>query len=177
MNSGDKASAQKILEIIFNREIEQHNLNAPNLLGLAEIRLDRNDLPGALTLLRRMTLVVGEPFQNHEASAALLERKGHSAEAAQFRSELVKAVPWDLEAKERLAESQASAGGDISVGLKALTDVASAQLATYSARSRAAKSFARLRGTAEAVFKAGSGELDLLSLKQLPDPLTAEKPF
>src|SRR5205085_4461579 len=90
--TGDKVSAQKILEIVFNREIEQHSLNAANLLGLAEIRLDRNDLPGAMTLLRRMTLVVGEPFQNHEAAAALLERKGHSVEAAQFRAELARAV-------------------------------------------------------------------------------------
>src|SRR5256885_14743643 len=122
MNSGDKASAQKILEIIFNREIEQHNLNAPNLLGLAEIRLDRNDLPGAMTLLRRMTLVVGEPFQNHEAAAALLEKKGHSAEAAQFRAELVQAVPWDTEAKERLAESQASSADPS--GLRSLAVVA-----------------------------------------------------
>jgi tetratricopeptide (TPR) repeat protein len=177
MTAGDKASAQKILEIVFNREIEQHNLNAADLLGLAEIRQDRNDLPGALTLLRRMTLVVGEPFQNHEAAAALLERKGHSAEAAQLRSELVKAVPWDLEAKERLAESQASASSDASTGLKALSDVAAAQLAPYSVRTRAARSFSRLRGSAEGVFKSGSGELDLLSSRQSPDPATAEKPF
>jgi tetratricopeptide (TPR) repeat protein len=177
MTAGDKVSAQKILEIVFNREIEQHNLNASNLLGLAEIRLDRNDLPGALTLLRRMTLVVGEPFQNHEAAAALLERKGRSTEAAQFRAELVKAVPWDLEAKERLAESQASAGGDTSSGLKMLSDVAASSASPYALRVAAAKSFARLRGTTEVAFKTGSGELDLLSAKQPPNPVAADKAF
>jgi len=177
MAAGDKVSAQKILEIVFNREIEQHTLNAANLLGLAEIRLDRNDLAGAMTLLRRMTLVVGEPFQNHEAAAALLERKGHSAEAAQFRTELAKAVPWDLAAKERLAESEVSGGSDQVAGLKALSDVASSPMAPYAVRVNSAKAFARLRGTAEAAFKSGSGELDLLSSKQSPDALAAEKPF
>ncbi len=177
MSAGNKASAQKILEIVFNREIEEHNLNAANLLGLAEIRLDRNDLAGAMTLLRRMTLVIGEPFQNHEAAAALLERKGHSAEAAQFRAELAKAVPWDLAAKERLAESEISGGSEQFAGLKDLSDVASSSMAPYAVRVTSAKAFARLRGTAEAAFKGGSGELDLLSSKQSPDALAAEKPF
>ncbi len=177
MSTGDKTSAQKILEIVFNREIEQHNLNAANLLGLAEIRLDRNDLAGAMKLLRRMTLVVGEPFQNHEAAASLLERKGRSAEAAQFRTELAKAVPWDVAARERLAESQVSAGAETALGLKTLSDVAASSMAPYSVRIAAAKAFARLRGTAEASFKSGSGELDLLSAKQSPDATSADKPF
>jgi tetratricopeptide (TPR) repeat protein len=177
MSAGDRASAQKILEIVFNREIEQHNLNAANLLGLAEIRLDRNDLAGAMTLLRRMTLVAGEPFQNHEAAAALLEQKGHSAEAAQFRAELAKAVPWDLAAKARLAESEISGGSYQIAGLKALSDVVSSPMAPYAVRVASAKAFARLRGTAEAAFKSGSGELDLLSSKQSPDAVAAEKPF
>jgi tetratricopeptide (TPR) repeat protein len=175
MASGDRVSAEKVLEIVYNREIEQHNLNAANLLGLAEIRLDRNDLAGAMTLLRRMTLVVGEPFQNHEAAAALLEKKGHSAEAAQFRSELVKAVPWDTEAKERLAESQASSANPS--GLKSLAEVSADPEAVYKARTDAAMAFAKLRGTSEISFKAGSGELDLLSSKQASDAVAAEKPF
>jgi cellulose synthase operon protein C len=174
--AGDRVSAQKVLEVVFNREIEQHNLNAANLLGLAEIRLDRNDLPGAMTLLRRMTLVVGDPFQNHEAAAALLERKGHSAEAAQFRSELVKAVPWDMEAKERLAESQA-AGADTSIGLKSLAEAAGNSAASYKTRIAASIAFAKLRGTNDVPFKSGSGELDLLSSKSAIDPVATEKPF
>src|SRR4051812_40005304 len=175
MTAGDRLSAEKVLEIVYNREIEQHTLNAANLLGLAEIRLDRNDLAGAITLLRRMTLVVGEPFQNHEAAAALLQKKGHNAEAAQFRSELVKAVPWDTETKERLAESQASSA-DAS-GLKTLSEVAANSEASYKMRTEAAIAFSTLRGTSDLPFKTGSAELDLLGLKQAPDALATEKPF
>jgi len=175
MAAGDRLSAEKILAVVYNREIEQHNLNAANLLGLAEIRLDSNDLPGAMTLLRRMTLVVGEPFQNHEAAAALLEKKGHSAEAAQFRAELVKAVPWDTEAKERLGESQASSSD--SSGLKSLAVVAADPEAAYKTRTTAALAFGKLRGASDIVFKAGSGELDLLGAKQAGDALAADKPF
>ncbi|MBZ5562770.1 MAG: hypothetical protein LAP13_10150 [Acidobacteriia bacterium] len=59
---GDESSARRVLEFAYTREIQQHNLTPANFLGLAEIRLQSNDLPQAMALLRRMALVVGEPF-------------------------------------------------------------------------------------------------------------------
>ena len=54
--AGDKQSARKILELVFAREIEGHNLVASNFLGLAEIRLAAGDTAGALDLLRRLVV-------------------------------------------------------------------------------------------------------------------------
>src|SRR5260370_26143558 len=63
--AGDKQSARKILEVVFAREIESHNLTAANMLGLADIRIQASDLSGAVAFLRRRTLVLGQPFDTH----------------------------------------------------------------------------------------------------------------
>ncbi|MGZ4873186.1 MAG: tetratricopeptide repeat protein, partial [Candidatus Angelobacter sp.] len=72
--AGDKQSARKLLEFVFTREIENRNLTAANMLGLADIRLQAGDLEAALALLRRMTLVVGNAFETQDPAAALLMR-------------------------------------------------------------------------------------------------------
>jgi len=62
--TGDKVSARKVLESVFARELEDHQLVAANVLGLAEIRIAAGDTPGAVELLRRLVVVVGNPFEN-----------------------------------------------------------------------------------------------------------------
>ena len=57
-DAGDKQSARKVLEFVFAREIDQHNLVAANFLGLAEIRIAAGDVPSAVDLLRRLVIVV-----------------------------------------------------------------------------------------------------------------------
>src|SRR5208282_4034321 len=94
-DAGDKQSARKILELVFAREIEGHNLVAANFLGLAEIRLAAGDTSGALDLLRRLVVVVGNPFENLDPAAVLLEKAGHNAEAIEFLDQLVRSAPWD----------------------------------------------------------------------------------
>ena len=91
-DSGDKQSARKVLEFVFAREIEDHKLDAANFLGLAEIRIAAGDTPGAVELLRRLVVVVGNPFENLDPAAALLEKTGHNAEAIEFLEQLVKVV-------------------------------------------------------------------------------------
>jgi len=84
-------------------------------------------------------------------------------------------VPWDMEAKERLAESTALiANGD--AGERLLHEVAADPNATYRTRIAAAVAFAKLNGTHRVTFKSGSAELDLLSQSSV-DPLAADKPF
>jgi tetratricopeptide (TPR) repeat protein len=87
----------------------------------------------------------------------------------------VKAVPWDTEAKERLAESQASSADPS--GLKSLAVVAADPEAAYKPRTAAVLAFAKLRGASDIAFKGPNGELDLLAAKQAPDALAADKPF
>src|SRR5260370_38967550 len=76
------------------------------MLGLADIRIQASDLAGGVALLRRMTLVVGNPFETQDAAASLLVRTGHSAEAIAFLEELVKAIPWNPDFRVRLAQAR-----------------------------------------------------------------------
>jgi hypothetical protein len=56
-----------------------------------------------------MVLISGEPFTGLDPAAALLERTHHSTEAAEFLATLIKAEPWNQDAKRRLAEAQGTA--------------------------------------------------------------------
>ena len=67
--------------------------------------MQEGDTNGALTLLRRMALVAGEPFANLMDAAALLNKSGHPTEALEFLKQRVQAVPWDLDARAQLADA------------------------------------------------------------------------
>src|SRR3954468_20775829 len=45
---GNQAAARQILESAFTREIDDHQLNAANMLGLAEIRIATKEMQGAV---------------------------------------------------------------------------------------------------------------------------------
>jgi Tfp pilus assembly protein PilF len=157
---GDAASARRVLEFLYTYELDQRNLDAANFLGLAEIRLETGDLPAALTLLRRMNLVAGQPFENLDASAALLEKTGHPAEAVEFRSARVQAVPWDLAARRALAEAQLSSAQTRDAGTQALAAVARSRDAAYDLRAAAALALGRAKA---AIADLGSADLGFLS--------------
>ena len=102
-NRHDDATADRVLEFAYGRELDRGNFDASNFLGLAQIRLKRGELAPAMDLLRRAQMVSGEPFENLMPAADLLEKYGHEAEAAGFVAQRVRAVPWD-------ARGQAAAG-------------------------------------------------------------------
>ena len=114
LDAGDKQSARKVLEFIFARELEDHQLVAANFLGLAEIRIAAGDTAGAVELLRRLVVTVGAPFENLDPAAALLEKTGHNAEAVEFLEQLVRSAPWDSTYRLRLAKANLAAGKDAS---------------------------------------------------------------
>ena len=156
--AGDKQSARKILEFVFAREIDEHQLNAANFLGLAEIRLASGDTPGALDLLHRLVAVVGNPLENLDPAAALLEKAGHNAEAIEFLDPLVKSAPWDASYRLRLAKARMAAGRDVAASQAVLASIASGSNAAYDLRIKAALALAgRLHSDL------GSGELNLLT--------------
>jgi len=161
--AGDKQSARKILELVFAREIEGHNLVATNFLGLAEIRLVAGDTAGALDLLRRLVVVVGDPFENLDPAAALLEKTGHNAEAVEFLDQLVKSAPWEPSYRLRLAKAKLAAkdaaGAQASTQAQdSLAAIASGPSTPYDLRLRAAVALA---GRPHSDL--GSGELNLLA--------------
>jgi predicted Zn-dependent protease len=168
--AGDKQSARKILELVFAREIEEHKLVAANFLGLAEIRLAAGDKPGALDLLHRLVLVVGNPFENLDPAAALLEKTGHNAEAVEFLDQLVKSAPWEPSYRIRLAKARLAANTDVTGAQESLSSVASSSNASYESRSRAAVTLA---GRTHSDL--GSGELNLLAEAGAIAPASADK--
>jgi cellulose synthase operon protein C len=159
LSEGDKQSARKLLEYVFARQIDDHQLSAPTFLGLAEIRLDSGDLSGAMELLRRMSLTMGGGFENLDSSAALLLKHDHPAEAAEFLLQLVKAVPWNPEYRVRLAEAQIKAGKDLEASRDVLAKIAASGDVPYATRAIAAKDLAGTHSTIDL----RSGELKLLA--------------
>ncbi len=154
----DKQSARKVIEFVFAREIEDHQLVASNFLGLAEIRIASGDTPGALELLRRLVVVVGNPYENLDPAAALLEKTGHNAEAVEFLDQLVKSAPWEASYRLRLAKARVAAK-DSNASVDTLAKIASSPEAAYSVRIEAAIA---LSGTPTSADP-GSAELKLLA--------------
>ena len=137
-DAGDKQSARKILEFVFSREIDQRRLVAANFLGLAELRIAAGDTPGAVELLHRLVTVVGDPYQNMDSAAALLEKTGHYAEAIAFLDPLVRSTPWEAAFRLRLAKAQILAGTDTKAARDSLGKIAAASQNPYSQRVEAA---------------------------------------
>jgi predicted Zn-dependent protease len=170
--SGDKQSARKILELVFAREIEEHQLVAANFLGLAEIRLASGDTARALDLLHRLVVAVGSPYENIDPTAALLEKTGHTAEAIEFLDQLVKAAPWDTSYRLRLAKAKLAAGKDAATAQDALVSIASGANTSYDLRIKAATAIAgRIH------LDLGSGELNLLASPAAAIPYASADKF
>jgi tetratricopeptide (TPR) repeat protein len=170
--AGQRPAARKIFEYVFSQEIVNHQLSSSNMLGLAEIRLSDGDISGGMEILKRLTLVVGRPFENQQAAATLLIRTGHHVEAVEFLTQQVKAVPWDTNARLRLAQEQIAAGKDASTAREDATAVASNPQAAYSDRMEAAKLLAG------AVTKPlGSAELDMVSKGDWASADASDKPY
>jgi len=106
---GNAESARALLDYVYRRELEQDNPPASAFLGLAEVRLEAKDVTAAMSLLRRMNLITGAPFESLLLSARLMQRFDHSAEADEFLTTRLRAVPWDFDA--RLESARLKKGG------------------------------------------------------------------
>lgn len=173
-DGGDKQSARKILEFVFARELEGHQLVATNFLGLAEIRIADGDTQGAVTLLKRLVLVVGDAYQNMDSSSALFEKTGHPAEAVMFLEPLAKATPWEPSFQLRLDKAQLAAAQDKTAAAQSLAKLAAASENPYALRVQAATALAGLPQSSD--FR--SAELKLLATgtKDIT-PAAADHPY
>ena len=137
---GDENGARSVLEFLYDREIRSAHLEPINFLGLAEVKLQRNDAVTALALLNRMALVAEDGFETLGPAAQLLARYGHPTEAADLLRRRVRAVPWDSAAKLELARTLPQGSPERAPLLGAvITD----PLAAYSVRAGAARLAAR----------------------------------
>ena len=172
--AGDKQSARKLLEFVFVRELEEHQLVASNFLALAEIRIAAGDTPGALELLRRLVVALENPFVNLDSAAALLEKTGHHKEAVEFLEPLSKATPWEPSFQLRLAKAKIAASQDEASGQATLMRIVASREAPYATRVEAARALAGAR----ADFDFGSAELRLLTRASSGiNAETANQPF
>jgi tetratricopeptide (TPR) repeat protein len=158
-DGGDKQSARKILEFVFARQLEEHQLVATNFLGLAEIRIADGDVAGAVTLLKRLALVVGDAYQNMDSSAALFEKTGHPTEALVFLEPLANATPWEPPFRLRLSKAQLLVAQDKNAAAQSLAKLSAAPENPYALRVQAATALAGLPQHGEF----GSAELKLLA--------------
>ena len=154
----DENGARSVLEFLYDREIRSGHLEAANFLGLAEVKLQRNDTAEAIALLHRMALVVEDGFNTLLPAAQLLGKYGKATEATDFIRRRVKAVPWDSEAKVQLARTLPSATAERERLLTAaVTDGQAAyQLRAEAARLAAPRPVAGVAGTELALMSAAS---------------------
>src|SRR5437016_5731947 len=171
--AGDRQSARRILEFVFRREVEDHILNASNMLALAEIRIEDGEVQQAVELMRRMTLVAGAPFETQEPAAALLMGTGHPQEAISFLKELADAAPWNAGYRANLAQAQIAANVDAGVARKTLAAVAADKTAPYEVRAAGAKALNRPDSTLDL----GSQELNLLASGERLTTEESNRPF
>ena len=152
-------SARRLLEYVYTAAIDAHDFAPANFLGLAELRLQQGPLARAVALLERMNRVAGEPFENLAAAGDLLVKMGHPAEAAEFYGLRVKAVPWDNDARLKLAQAEAAANMQRNDAIQLFTSLASSPDAGYATRVTAAESLGGLKALAASP---GSAELEWL---------------
>ena len=164
-DNGDPDSARRLLDFAYSRQLERRDLSAANFLGLAELRFEQERAEDALALLRRLTLVSGEPFEQFVPVAALLAKAGRHSDAAEFLSERVETVPWDVPARLKLAEARIASDETPEASARALTETASSNGAEYESRVAAAKLLRRIGANPRDL---GSEELDVLASDVAP---------
>ena len=159
-NDGDTSSARRLLDFAYSGQLERRDLSAASFLGLAELRFEQERPADGMALLRRLTLVSGEPFEHFVPAAELLAKAGRHDEAAVFLSKRVEAVPWDVSARLKLAEARIASGETPQASARALAGIASSSEAEYETRAAAAK---LLRRAGAKTGDLGSKELDVLA--------------
>ncbi len=157
-HGGHTPEALDVLEFAYTRELKDEHLVIANFLGLARVHLERdNQLDRALGVLRRMTLVAGQPFEAFEPAGDVLAEFHHDKEAQEFYVQALQAAPWNAQAKLKLG------------GTQRLTQIANDSTAPYALRAAAAR---RLAPAKTAV----TGELALL-VSGDKSPAAARQPF
>ena len=174
VNLLSEPSKRMVLRFVYEQALDARELTAPNFLGLAAIDLDENNTPGAMALLKRLTLVSRDPYADADASANLLETRNHSKEAIEFLQILAQAFPWNAGYKVRLAVATLAGNPQSQTALQALAAAAADPQATYAQRLAASRS---LKGHGAPNFASGGAELDLLARTGCPGAEQVNQPY
>ncbi|MGO9316923.1 MAG: hypothetical protein ACLPXT_02025 [Terracidiphilus sp.] len=167
-------SKRVVMRFVYERALDARELTAANFLGLAAIDLDEGNAAGAVALLKRLTLISGNPYADADSAASLLETKHQFSDAIQFLQPLAQASPWDASLKVRLAAATLAVNANDPQAASTLAAVAADPKAKYAERLAAAKA---LKGHGAATAELGSAELNLLARGGCPTADEAGKPF
>jgi hypothetical protein len=167
-------SKRIVMRFSYQRALDARELTAPNFLGLAAIDLDEGDLPGAVALLKRLTLVSDNTWADTDSASSLLETRGRFAEALPFLQPLAEAFPWNASYKVRLAAATLAVSPRSPQALATLTAVAADSRAKYAERVAASKA---LKGHGGTRSDPGSAELQLLARNSCPAANEVNKPY
>ncbi|MGO9637833.1 MAG: hypothetical protein ACLPSO_07815 [Terracidiphilus sp.] len=167
-------SKRVVMRFVYERALDARELTAANFLGLAAIDLDEGNAAGAVALLKRLTLISGNPYADADSAASLLETKHQFSDAIQFLQPLAQASPWYASLKVRLAAATLAVNANDPQAASTLAAVAADPKAKYAERLAAAKA---LKGHGAATAELGSAELNLLARGGCPTADEAGKPF
>ncbi|HEY1254871.1 MAG TPA: hypothetical protein VGF01_08830, partial [Terracidiphilus sp.] len=169
-----ESSQRIVMRFVYERALDARELTAPNFLGLAAIDIDEGDVTGAVSLLKRLSLISENPYADTDSAASLLESKHKYAEAIQFLQPLVHSSPWEAGVRIRLAVAMLAVNAQDAQAIAALTATVADAKATYVERLAAAQA---LKGHGAASPTPGSAELYLLARGNCPSEEEASKPF
>jgi hypothetical protein len=167
-------SKRMVMRFVYESALAARVLTAPNFLGLAAIDIDEGDVPSAVSLLKRLTLISSNLYADTDSAASLLESQHKYTEAIQFLQPLAQSSPWSGSLRIRLAAAMLAANAQAPQALATLAAVAADPKATYAERLAAAK---ELKGHGAASANLGSAELNLLARDNCPTEEEASKPF
>ena len=169
-----ESSQRIVMRFVYERALDARELSAPNFLGLAAIDIDEGDVTGAVSLLKRLSLISENPYADTDSAASLLESKHKYAEAIQFLQPLVHSSPWEAGVRIRLAVAMLAVNAQDAQAIAALTATVADAKATYAERLAAAQA---LKGHGAASPTPGSAELNLLARGNCPSEEEVSKPF
>ena len=166
------SASRLVRRFLYQRALDRRNLTAPNFLGLASIDLDENNIPAAVELLKRLTVVSSDTYSDIDAAARLLEERHLSSEALQFLRPLAESSPWDASYKVRMAKAMLAVNASQPEAIAILNAVAAEARVPYAVRVAAAQA---LQG--HSLPDTIGAELQLLSQTGCPTPESSSKPY
>ena len=169
----NETSRRIVLRYVYEQALDARELTSANFLGLAAIDLDEGNVPGAVTLLKRLILISSNAYADMDSAASLLAMRQRFSEELDFIQPLAEAFPWEASYRIRLAIAELDGNPHLQQAIDTLAAVAADPKARYAERLAAAEA---LKGHAPPSPATGSGELDLL-VRGCPSPEEAGKPY
>ncbi len=160
--AGYPKEASMVLDYALNQVISAGSKDPSLFLDLAANKFDQSDAQAALVLLRRMVLVSTGGSETYSLAADLLINRNR-AEAGEFLKARLDLVPWDVDAKSKVAQLEKDSA--------TLASIAESATSPYQTRLNAASWLGK---NAKQSLNSASAELDQIASANFTTP---EQPY